>query len=147
MPSPRRIMAFSPSMKTGAAGAKQALGRTWQELSTNQELHKGVEFGVKTAGEVGGPVSPTSKQPSKAARADGPVPQTGKPGRLTLIPSVGANGERCRAAPYPFGSGQQSAGTMSALAGKKMLTSAWPGVNQAKRWPSRGITSPVKSVT
>jgi len=26
--------------------AKQALGRTWEELSTNQELHKGVEFGV-----------------------------------------------------------------------------------------------------
>jgi hypothetical protein len=36
----------------GAAGAEQALGRTWQELSTNQELHKGVEFGVKAAGEV-----------------------------------------------------------------------------------------------
>jgi len=36
----------------GAAGAKQALGRTWEELSTNQELHKGVEFGVKAAGEV-----------------------------------------------------------------------------------------------
>ena len=24
----------------------------WHELSTNQELHKGVEFGVKAAGEV-----------------------------------------------------------------------------------------------
>lgn len=24
----------------------------WQELSTNQKLHKGVEFGVKAAGEV-----------------------------------------------------------------------------------------------
>ena len=24
----------------------------WEELSTNQELHKGVEFGVKAAGEV-----------------------------------------------------------------------------------------------
>jgi hypothetical protein len=24
----------------------------WQELSTDEELHKGVEFGVKAAGEV-----------------------------------------------------------------------------------------------
>ena len=36
----------------GAAGAKQALSRTWEELSTNEELRKGVEFGVKAAGEV-----------------------------------------------------------------------------------------------
>lgn len=45
------------------------------------------------------------------------------------------------------GSGQESAGTMSALAGRKMDTSARPGVNQAKRWPSCGTTSPVKAVT
>jgi len=42
----------SQAVTQGAAGAKQALGRTWEELSTNQELHKGVEFGVKAAGEV-----------------------------------------------------------------------------------------------
>ncbi|HWR04930.1 MAG TPA: hypothetical protein VN419_13075 [Humidesulfovibrio sp.] len=36
----------------GAAGAKQALSRTWEELATNEELHKGVEFGVNAAGEV-----------------------------------------------------------------------------------------------
>ncbi|HWR04931.1 MAG TPA: hypothetical protein VN419_13080 [Humidesulfovibrio sp.] len=39
-------------MTQGAAGAKQALSRTWEELATNEELHKGVEFGVKAAGEV-----------------------------------------------------------------------------------------------
>ncbi|MDP2849275.1 MAG: hypothetical protein Q8O35_13970 [Humidesulfovibrio sp.] len=47
----------------GAAGAKQAFSRTWQELSTNEELHKGVEFGVKAAvGPHHGHPAPT--QPS-----------------------------------------------------------------------------------
>jgi|GEM_PF-3123825 hypothetical protein len=36
----------------GAAGARQALARTADELAHNEELHKGVEFGVKAAGEV-----------------------------------------------------------------------------------------------
>jgi hypothetical protein len=36
----------------GAAGAGQALARTADELAHNEELHKGVEFGVKAAGEV-----------------------------------------------------------------------------------------------
>ncbi|MGE4265480.1 MAG: hypothetical protein AB7E46_13525 [Desulfovibrio sp.] len=40
-------------MTKGAAGAEQALLRTWEEPSTSQELHKGVEFGVKAAGEDG----------------------------------------------------------------------------------------------
>jgi len=60
--------------KTGAGGREAGPWAHLAGASTNQELHKGVEFGVKAA----------PKQPSKAARADGPAPRTGKPDRLTL---------------------------------------------------------------
>lgn len=36
----------------GAAGAGQALENTWDALTTNEDLHKGVEFGAKAAWEV-----------------------------------------------------------------------------------------------
>ncbi|MDQ7836448.1 MAG: hypothetical protein RDU24_13790, partial [Humidesulfovibrio sp.] len=36
----------------GAAGAGEALSQTWDALTTNKDLHKGVEFGAKAAGEV-----------------------------------------------------------------------------------------------
>jgi hypothetical protein len=40
------------AVSKGAAGAGEALSKTWDALTTNEELHKGVEFGVKAAGEV-----------------------------------------------------------------------------------------------
>ena len=40
------------AVSKGAAGAGEALGKTWDALTTNEDLHKGVEFGVKAAGEV-----------------------------------------------------------------------------------------------
>ena len=40
------------ALSKGKDGAKDALSRTWDELTGNEELHKGVEFGVKAAGEV-----------------------------------------------------------------------------------------------
>ncbi len=33
-------------------GAGEALGKTWDGLTTNEDLHKGVEFGGKAAWEV-----------------------------------------------------------------------------------------------
>jgi len=32
-----------------AEGAGEALGKTWDALTTNEDLHKGVEFGGKAA--------------------------------------------------------------------------------------------------
>jgi len=40
------------AVSKGAAGAGEALSQTWDALTTNKDLHKGVEFGVKAAGEV-----------------------------------------------------------------------------------------------
>jgi hypothetical protein len=40
------------AVSKGAEGAGQALGKTWDELTTNEDLHKGVEFGGKVAWEV-----------------------------------------------------------------------------------------------
>jgi hypothetical protein len=48
----------------GAAGAKQALSRTWEERATNEELHKGLEFGVKAAGLGTPPQGPRPFPPS-----------------------------------------------------------------------------------
>jgi hypothetical protein len=36
----------------GIDGAGEALGKTWDALTTNEDLHKGVEFGGKAAWEV-----------------------------------------------------------------------------------------------
>ena len=60
----------SQAVTQGAAGAKQALGRTWEELSTNQELHKGVEFGIKAAGEVSKDVWKRAGENGLAASTD-----------------------------------------------------------------------------
>jgi hypothetical protein len=51
------------AVSKGAEGAGQALGKTWDELTTNEDLHKGVEFGGKAAWEV-------SKDVFKEAGAD-----------------------------------------------------------------------------
>lgn len=40
------------ALRQGAAGAKEALARTAHELAHNEDLHKGLEFGLKAAGEV-----------------------------------------------------------------------------------------------
>lgn len=40
------------AVSKGAEGAGEALGKTWDALTTNEELHKGVEFGGKAAWEV-----------------------------------------------------------------------------------------------
>jgi len=48
----KMIAGTGEALDKGAAGAKDALTRTWDELTGNEELHKGVEFGVKAAGEV-----------------------------------------------------------------------------------------------
>lgn len=40
------------AVSKGAEGAGEALGKTWDELTGNKELHKGVEFGGKAAWEV-----------------------------------------------------------------------------------------------
>jgi len=40
------------AVRQGAQGARQALSRTWEELSTNKELREGVEFGARAAVEV-----------------------------------------------------------------------------------------------
>jgi hypothetical protein len=40
------------AVSKGAAGAGEALGKTWDALTTNEDLHKGVEFGGKAAWEV-----------------------------------------------------------------------------------------------
>ena len=40
------------AVSKGAQGAGEALGKTWDALTTNTDLHKGVEFGAKAAWEV-----------------------------------------------------------------------------------------------
>ncbi len=40
------------AVSMGAQGAGEALGKTWDALTTNTDLHKGVEFGAKAAWEV-----------------------------------------------------------------------------------------------
>jgi hypothetical protein len=40
------------AVEKGAAGAGEALSKTWDELTTNEDLKKGVEFGGKAAWEV-----------------------------------------------------------------------------------------------
>jgi hypothetical protein len=40
------------AVSKGAEGAGEALGKTWDVLTTNEELKKGVEFGGKAAWEV-----------------------------------------------------------------------------------------------
>ncbi len=40
------------AVSKGAEGAGEALGKTWDALTTNEDLHKGVEFGGKAAWEV-----------------------------------------------------------------------------------------------
>ncbi len=47
------------AVSKGAEGAGEALGKTWDALTTNEDLHKGVEFGVKAAGEVSKDVAKT----------------------------------------------------------------------------------------
>lgn len=40
------------ALRQGGEAAGQALSRAWGELTTNRELHKGLEFGLRAAGEV-----------------------------------------------------------------------------------------------
>jgi len=40
------------AVSKGADGAGEALGKTWDALTTNEDLHKGVELGGKAAWEV-----------------------------------------------------------------------------------------------
>ncbi|MDQ7836443.1 MAG: hypothetical protein RDU24_13765 [Humidesulfovibrio sp.] len=47
-----RMGGFGEAVSKGAAGAGEALSQTWDALTTNKDLHKGVEFGIKAAGEV-----------------------------------------------------------------------------------------------